>query len=109
MQYRDPKNNRLQMSPAQEVDAVNDCIDNILADLRRPTKQLIRDMNTTAIEYVQKDNQETGEYIKKKKELIDQTVIFGREGNLFDTVSIMFKTETEIYKLIMAGLLASIR
>ena len=36
-------------------------------------------------------------------------MLFGREGNLFDTVSIMFKSETEICKLIMAGLLASIR
>ena len=63
--YRDPTTHRVHMSPAQEVDAINECIDNILADLRRPTKQLIKDMNTTAVEYVQKENQETGEHIKK--------------------------------------------
>ena len=84
--FCDPTTHRVHMTPAQEVDAINECVDNILADLRRPTKQLIKDMNTTALEYVQKENQETGEYIKKKKELIDQTVLFGREGNLFDTV-----------------------
>ena len=64
---------------------------------------MIIDMNATALGYVQKENQETGMYIRKKKKLIDQTVLFGREGNLFDSVSIMFKSEKEICKLIIAG------
>ena len=97
------------MTPEQEPIAINECEDNILADLRRPTKQLIEDMNDVAMDYVHKGNQETGAYIKEKRDLIDQTVQYGREGNLFGVVAVNFKDEKEICKLIVKGLLEDIR